>query len=47
MSTRPGTCVRSREEYLARHIKGAVSIPLDALQQRYRELPRQGFVVFY
>jgi 3-mercaptopyruvate sulfurtransferase SseA len=39
--------VRSREEYLARHITGAVSIPLDTIEARAQELPRQGLVVLY
>lgn len=39
--------VRSLQEYLARHIQGAVSIPLNAIEERYREIPRQGFVVLY
>jgi 3-mercaptopyruvate sulfurtransferase SseA len=39
--------VRSRQEYLARHIKGAASIPLDALEARAAEVPRQGLVVLY
>jgi hypothetical protein len=39
--------VRSRQEYLTRHIKGAVSIPLDAIELRAGEIPRQGLVVLY
>jgi hypothetical protein len=39
--------VRSRQEYLARHIKGAVSIPLDTIEVRAAEVPRQGLVVLY
>jgi hypothetical protein len=39
--------VRSRQEYLARHIKGAVSIPLDTIELRAGEIPRQGLVVLY
>jgi Rhodanese-like domain len=39
--------VRSRQEYLTRHIKGAISIPLDTVELRAGELPRQGLVVFY
>ncbi|MGH8059136.1 MAG: rhodanese-like domain-containing protein [Candidatus Entotheonellia bacterium] len=39
--------VRSHQEYLARHIKEAVSIPLSSLEERYREIPRQGLVVLY
>lgn len=39
--------VRSQQEYLARHIKGAMSIPLDTIEQRAGEIPRQGLVVLY
>jgi hypothetical protein len=39
--------VRSRQEYLARHIKGAISIPLDTIEVRAGEVPRQGLVVLY
>jgi 3-mercaptopyruvate sulfurtransferase SseA len=39
--------VRSRQEYLTRHIKGAVSIPLDTIELRTGEVPRQGLVVLY
>jgi hypothetical protein len=39
--------VRSRQEYLTRHIKGAVSIPLDTVELRAGEIPRQGLVVLY
>lgn len=39
--------VRSRQEYLARHIKGAVSIPLNVIEDRAAEVPRQGLVVLY
>lgn len=39
--------VRSREEYLARHIAGAISVPLSDLHARYPEIPREGLVVFY
>ncbi len=39
--------VRSRQEYLNRHIKGAVSIPLDTIELRAGEVPRQGLVVLY
>lgn len=39
--------VRSRQEYLARHIKGALSIPLNVLEERAAEVPRQGLVVLY
>jgi hypothetical protein len=39
--------VRSRQEYLTRHIKGAISIPLDTIEIRAGEVPRQGLVVLY
>jgi Rhodanese-like domain len=39
--------VRSRQEYLTRHIKGALSIPLDTIELRAGEIPRQGLVVLY
>jgi hypothetical protein len=39
--------VRSREEYQARHIKGAVSIPLNEVVQRVAEIPRYPLVVLY
>lgn len=39
--------VRSRQEYLIRHIKGAVSIPVDNIDLRSREIPRDGLVVLY
>lgn len=39
--------VRSRQDYLIRHIKGALSIPLDSLEARAREIPRDGLVVLY
>ena len=39
--------VRSRQEYLSRHIKGAMSVPLDTVELRAGEIPRQGLVVLY
>ena len=39
--------VRSRQEYLIRHIKGALSIPIDSIDVRSRDIPREGIVVFY
>jgi rhodanese-related sulfurtransferase len=39
--------VRPTEEYLAGHIPGAVSIPLDQLEERLAELPRNGEIVAY
>jgi hypothetical protein len=39
--------VRTREEYLARHITGALSAPLRELEAQAREVPRTGLVVLY
>jgi hypothetical protein len=39
--------VRSRQEYLIRHIKDALSIPLDSIDARSSEIPRDGLVVLY
>jgi hypothetical protein len=39
--------VRSRQEFLTRHIKGAISIPLDTIELRAGEIPREGLVVLY
>jgi hypothetical protein len=39
--------VRSRQDYLIRHIKGAESIPLDRIEARASEIPRDGLVVLY
>ncbi len=39
--------VRPTEEYAAAHIRGAVSIPLDELARRLRELPRTKLIVAY
>ena len=39
--------VRSRQEFLTRHIKGAISIPLDTIELRAGEVSRQGLVVLY
>ena len=39
--------VRSRQEYLTRHIKGAISIPLDTIELRAGDISRQGLVVLY
>jgi rhodanese-related sulfurtransferase len=39
--------VRTRDEYLDRHIRGAVSIPLAETDARHAEIPRQGLVVLY
>ena len=49
--TREGTTtvldVRPREEYMAGHIAGAISIPLGELQKRLKDLPRQHEIVAY
>ncbi len=39
--------VRPREEYRAGHIPGALSVPLDELEQRLSELPRDREIVAY
>jgi hypothetical protein len=39
--------VRSREEYEARHIAGAASIPLTEITRRATEIPRGPLVVLY
>jgi rhodanese-related sulfurtransferase len=39
--------VRPTEEYRAAHVTGAVSIPLEELEQRLRELPRDREIVAY
>lgn len=39
--------VRPRNEYEAGHFPGSVSIPLDELEGRYREIPRDAEVVVY
>lgn len=39
--------VRPAEEYRAAHVAGAVSIPLEELEQRLRELPRDREIVAY
>ena len=39
--------VRPTEEYQAAHVPGAVSIPLEQLEQRLRELPRNREIVAY
>jgi rhodanese-related sulfurtransferase len=39
--------VRPIEEYRSAHLPGAKSIPLDELQQRLRELPRERQIVAY
>ena len=39
--------VREREEYENGHLRGAVSIPLDELEARAREIPRDRPVIIY
>jgi hypothetical protein len=39
--------VRSRQDYLIRHIKGAFSFPLERMDARAHEIPREGLVVLY
>lgn len=39
--------VRSRQDYLISHIKGALSVPVDSIEARSREIPRDGLVVLY
>jgi hypothetical protein len=39
--------VRSRQEFLARHLPGALSVPLDTIEARASEIPRRGLVVLY
>ena len=39
--------VRPKEEYMAGHIAGAISIPHDELEDRLRELPKEQEVVAY
>ncbi len=39
--------IRAREEYEVGHIRGAVSMPLDEIDRRHLELPREREVVTY
>lgn len=39
--------VRPREEYLAGHLPGAISVPLSELKKRARELPKNRDIVAY
>ncbi len=39
--------VRSKEEFAAGHIPGAVSIPWEEIDDRYRELPRDKEIITY
>jgi PBP1b-binding outer membrane lipoprotein LpoB len=39
--------IRNRDDFLTNHIKGAVSIPLDEIPDRYQEIPRDREVIVY
>lgn len=39
--------VRSAEEFQGARIKGAVNVPVTAIERRFAEIPRQGLVVLY
>ena len=39
--------VRTYQEHLARHIKGAISVPLNAIDERDGEIPKHGLVALY
>ena len=39
--------VRDKEDYQRGHIKGAVSMPLEEIDKRYQELPRDKDIVTY
>lgn len=39
--------LRGRDDYRGGHIEGAVSMPLDEIDKRYRELPREKEIVTY
>jgi hypothetical protein len=39
--------IRNRDDFLTNHIRGAVSIPLDEIPDRYQEIPRDGEVIVY
>jgi acid phosphatase class B len=39
--------VRNRDDFLINHIKGAVSIPLDEISDRYQEIPQDKEVLVY
>ena len=39
--------VRAVENYQAAHVEGAISIPLDALEARMQELPKNGEIITY
>jgi rhodanese-related sulfurtransferase len=39
--------VRTADEFRDAHIVGAVSVPLEEIERRRGEIPRQGLVVLY
>ncbi len=39
--------MRDREDYQKGHIKGALSMPLEEIDKRYRDLPRDKDIVIY
>ena len=39
--------VRSLEEYQARHIPGAVAMPIEEIPARYDELPKEAEIILY
>jgi hypothetical protein len=39
--------VRTPAEFKEAHIKGSINVPLDELERRVGEIPRQGLVVLY
>src|SRR5712692_6106995 len=39
--------MRAREDYQRGHIKGALSMPLEEIDKRYRDLPRDKEIVTY
>ena len=39
--------VRSRDEYQARHIPGAISMPIEEIPARYNELPKDAEILLY
>lgn len=38
---------RSRDDYNAAHIKGSLSMPVNEVENRLGELPKDKFIVFY
>ena len=39
--------IRNRDDFLTNHIKGAVSIPLDEIPDRYQDIPKDREVIVY